>query len=53
MFITVWADSLVCVFDLVVGAHKKSQSVDGSLIRPAGHVEQGLTVTYREGHMLV
>ena len=42
MFITVWADCLVCVSDLVVWAHKKSQSVDGSLIRPAGHVEQGL-----------
>ena len=33
--------------DLVVGAHKKSQSIDGSLIRPSGHVEQGLTITYR------
>ena len=53
MFLTVWADCLVCVSGLVVGVHKKSQSVDGSLIRLAGHVEQGLTVTHREGHMLV
>ena len=33
-----------------MGAQKVSLSVNGSLIRPTGHAEQGLTVTYREGH---